>query len=488
MFGRSFLSGLACILLVSVVAGAAELQVNSCDTLPTSKSANSTVSSIAGMEGAAALRLTMPSTSVDTTPYVWYYVGDSTQWKNYDGVRFWVRSTSGTDWGVMEIIYSASYYRFFAGFTITDTWTEVTIPWREFCQKNYKGTIDSVIALPNPNMQVVGFVVQPSKTKDAADRPAVAYDVDDIRLVDGLALSPTPTPSAPALPISAARAASRQPLKIVVYGDSITYGNQLPDRTTQAYTALLQTMLRNALGYDEITVVNFGIGGKEYWAFACNVQDFIAREAPHLIITEFMTNDVNSASGNNPADTSNIGNYRDNINRALDIFLRYNQADVAVIVPPPNVTGGKNNILDPWAAQIEAAIAERNLVKLDVYGHFMALSEAELLPLYVADTVHLSVAGHQEMAEAVYNDLLPHLQNADGEAPDIAVVGAVLSGTVTDDLSALVELSVGGIQLGWLSGVWNAPEISVSASPTTISITGQDASSNTRTLCVSIGY
>ncbi|MBN1807845.1 MAG: CIA30 family protein [Planctomycetes bacterium] len=475
-----------CVIGLSFAAGAAELQVASLDTTAgSSHSANATVTTVAGMEGAGGLEISFVSTATEGNPYFWKYVADSSQWQNYDGVKFWVKSGAGTTWGIVELIHDGSYYRLYAGFTITSSWTEVVIPWREFVQRNYTGTTDEVLAAAD--IQAIGFSIKPSRDKDWQARGPVTFDVDDIRLVDGLSPSPTPVPSAPGLPLTAAKAAATQPFKILCLGDSLTYGAQLPDRTTQAFPVLIEPMFRTGLGYDTITSVNHGIGGEEYWSFAINVQDFIAEEAPDIMLVEFMFNDAYAASGEDFLDTSNIANFRDNVNRSLDIFLRYAGADLAVVVPPPHVIGGvKNTELGPWAAQIEEAATERNLVIVDVYDRFMAKTQVELLTLYAADEVHLSPAGHQEVAEEVYDTLMPYL--ADAAAPAVSCTHAVIAGTATDAVSGDVLLTVGGTDMGYVNGAWTAPDVVLNAAPasTIIAITAEDASSNVREVTLTI--
>ena len=489
--------------LFAVNAWATELQLCSMDASVTlSKSATTTITDVSGMEGTGAKQITIATSAGDQNPYAWKYISDATVWKNYEGIKFWVKgSTAADNWGVVDIVYDNNYYHVYAGFEITTSWTEISIPWREFVQRNYQGTINQVLqaqtAVPtDPNqIQAIGFVIKPIQTIDTVTtqlpvyRGPVTFSVDDLRLTTGITLTPTPVPSSVGLPRSAAKVALGQPLKILILGDSISYGTQLnpATRLTDRYSALIQTMLNTALTPTTVTVVNAAIGGKEYWEYASNVTDIVKRESPDLIITEFMINDTVSSGG--PADQTRIAQFRDNINKSLDIFLRYDQADIAVMVPSPPLADITSHAYDPWAAQLGAAIAERNLLKIDVYNHFMTLVSPAPATLYAGDSVHPNAAGHQEIANVVYNTILPYLQNGDGEAPNITLSKAVLYGTVSDTSSPLIQMTVNGVSLGTLTGAWTSQEVTLNTlpTPTTIPVIGTDDSGNARTVNVTIG-
>jgi len=502
MFGRTLSCAVFVALLFSVDAWATELQICSMDASVTlSKSATTTITDVSGMEGTGAKQITIATSAGDQNPYVWKYISDATAWKNYEGVKFWVKGNTAADnWGVVDIVYDNNYYHVYAGFEITTSWTEISIPWREFVQRNYQGTINQVLqaqtAVPtDPNqIQAIGFVIKPIQRIDTADiaqpliyRGPVTFSVDDLRLTTGITLTTTPVPSSVGLPRSAAKVALGQPLKILILGDSISYGTQLngATRLTDRYSALIQTMLNTALAPTTVTVVNAAIGGKEYWEYACNITDIVKRESPDLIITEFMINDTVSSGG--PADQTRIAQFRDNVNKSLDIFLRYDQADVAVMVPSPPLADITSHAYDPWAAQLEAAIGERNLLEINVYDHFMTFGTPATL--YAGDSVHPNAAGHQEIADVVYNTILPYLQNGDGEAPTVTVSKAVLYGTVSDGVSPLIQMTVNGVSLGNLTGAWTSQEVTLNVLPasTTIPVVGTDASSNARTVNVTVG-
>ena len=240
------------MLLVSSVALGGELLVASCDSTASVSVGNGASVAAADHGGDPAVEITLP----DGSAYAFINIPNGAQWPSYDGLRFWVRSDT-TTWNTVGIIYSGSWFRYYAGFPITTTWTEVTIPWREFTQRNYEGPIESHLS----EVHTFDFSIKPSITKDNQPRTNFVFEIDNIRLVDGLSLSPTPTPPSVDLPRTKAKVAASQQLNIVCLGTSITYGLKLGDRTTQAYPALLESSLQTSLGYGDINAVNFGLPG-----------------------------------------------------------------------------------------------------------------------------------------------------------------------------------------------------------------------------------
>ena len=136
-----------------------------------------------------------------------------------------------------------------------------------------------------------------------------------------------------------------------------------------------------------------------------------------------------------------------------------------------------------------AAIAERNLLKIDVYDHFMTLISPAPATLYAGDSVHPNAAGHQEIAQVVYDAILPYLQSSDPTPPGVTLSKAVLYGTVSDTSSPLIQMTVDGVSLGTLTGAWTSQEVTLNTlpTPTTIPVIGTDDSGNARTVNVTIG-
>jgi lysophospholipase L1-like esterase len=340
-------------------------------------------------QGNASFQITLAQTPANG-PYV--RIGAAAPWSSYSGIRFWVKRISGSEQGAsLQLLWTRHY----AGFPLTDSWTEVTLRWQDFTQRLYAGTCENLLG----SIDTIEFTLAPGETHDGGARGPVGFLVDDIRLVPGLAPLSTPLPASPDLPITRARLQAGQPLKIVCLGTSITYGHvNGGGRVTTPWPAALQTKLRSDLGTAAITVVNYGVRGSKSWQGAAAIQDFVFREQPQMVLIEYLANDYVDAE---PA--GGVAEYRNNMERLFDLLLRWGQADLVVVLPNPYGESGNTHRYDAYVAQLTAAAGSRNLLVADVYGSFLALPEATLLSYYLdpgVDHAHLNNTGCSFWAEA----------------------------------------------------------------------------------------
>lgn len=392
---------LAVVLLLCSAAAPAwaqELQISACDSAsPYSAGGGAAVSVSTGdkKEGDASFQITLGQTPVNA-PYV--RMDAAATWTSYSGVRFWVKRVSGSEQGAaLQLLWTRHY----AGFPLTDTWTEVTLRWQDFTQRLYEGACEGKLG----GVDTIEFTLTPGETHDGGTRGPVSFLVDDIRLVPGLSPLPTPLPAAPDLPITRARLAGGQPLKAVCLGTSITYGHvNGGGRVSTPWPAALETKLRNDFGTSAITVMNYGVRGCKSWQGAAAIQDFVFREAPQLVLIEYLANDRVDAEA-----AGGVAQYRDNMERLFDLLLRWGQADVLVVLPNPNGESGNTHLFDPYISELVAAANARKLFVADVYGSFLALPEATLLSYYLDPTVdhaHLNNTGCAAWAEVVGNAIV----------------------------------------------------------------------------------
>lgn len=380
-------------------AWAQELRLSACDTgSPVSAGGGATVSVNTSdkKEGTGSFQVLLAATPANG-PYV--RLDAPASWPSYSAVRFWVKRVSGTMEGAsLQLLWTRHY----AGFPLTDTWTEVTLRWQDFTQRLYEGTVESKLS----GIDALEFTLAPGETRDGGARGPVTFLIDDIRLVPGLAPLSTPVPASVDLPITKARLAAGQPVKVVCLGTSITYGHvNGGGRLSTPWPAALQTKLRADLGTTAITVLNYGVRGCKSWQGAAAIQDFVFREKPQLVLIEYLANDRVDAEG-----AGGVAQYRDNMERLLDLLLRWGQADVGVVLPNPNGEAGNTHLYDGYMAQLAAAAAARKLFVADVNGAFLALPEATLLSYYLepaVDHAHLNNTGSAAWADAVAAALVP---------------------------------------------------------------------------------
>lgn len=182
--------------------------------------------------------------------------------------------------------------------------------------------------------------------------------------------------------------------KIACVGDSITFGYNLSDPSTQSYPAVLGV----ALGKGD-TVQNFGVSGatllksgdKPYWDQASF--DASTSFAPDVVIIMLGTNDAKPQNWSKKAQFS--ADYADLISHYRSLG-----ALVYVAAPPPVYPPGAYDIPPDVVANevvplVEALAVQANAPLIDV---FTALSDkAQDFP----DTVHPNAAGAALIADTV---------------------------------------------------------------------------------------
>lgn len=426
-------------LLAVLVAGAAapafgqDLQLSACDTgSPVTAGGGATVSANTGdkKEGNASFQVMLAQTPANG-PYV--RIGAAATWSSYAGIRFWVKRLSGSVQGAaLQLLWTRHY----AGFPLTDSWSEVTLRWQDFTQRLYAGTVESLLG----SIDTIEFTLAPGETHDGGSRGPVTFLIDDVRLVPGLAPLPTPHPASPGLPLTKARLDAGQPVKVVCLGTSITYGHvNGGGRVSTPWPAALQADLRSDLGTNEITVVNYGVRGSKSWQGAAAIQDFVFREHPQLVLIEYLANDYVDAE---PAN--GVAEYRNNMERLFDLLLRWGQADVVVVLPNPYGQSGNTHKYDGYVAQLTAAANARNLFVADVYGGFLALPEATLLSYYLdpgVDPAHLNDAGCAFWAQAAANALVSKLSSPPPPAPGPSDTGGGGGGCGATGFEGLIAVA-----------------------------------------------
>ena len=98
-------------------------------------------------------------------------------------------------------------------------------------------------------------------------------------------------PEPPASTSSDLPAPSR-PVKIVCFGDSITYGYAASDIARTSYPARLQSLIDGKFGPGRYAVVNAGVSGEDTRRGLKRLDDLLKRERPAFVLIEYGTNDL----------------------------------------------------------------------------------------------------------------------------------------------------------------------------------------------------
>lgn len=162
---------------------------------------------------------------------------------------------------------------------------------------------------------------------------------------------------------------NKESVKIVCYGDSITYGYPCyaKDKVSQVslpYPQLLESKLRFYFENASITVVNQGtVGWKSYQGYK-NIDKNVIDLKPDLCILMFGINDCKgSLSGGLPVSRRNYKKY---LSRCVKILLN-NNIDVLLLTPTPAFIPRLRKFVN---AVFEVALCH-NLHCVDMYGDIL---------------------------------------------------------------------------------------------------------------------
>ena len=182
--------------------------------------------------------------------------------------------------------------------------------------------------------------------------------------------------------------------KVACVGDSITYGYNLSNPTTESYPARLQTLLGR-----EHTVQNFGVSGTTvlkqsdhpYWGESAYTAS--GNFGPDIVIVMLGTNDAK------PQNWSHQASFATDY-RALVDHYRMLGAVVYVATPPPVYGSGAYDIPpDVVSTQVVPRVrqlaTDMNAPLVDVFTALSGKSQ------YFPDNVHPNAAGAQLIAETV---------------------------------------------------------------------------------------
>ncbi|MGH7142781.1 MAG: hypothetical protein ACREJ2_01450 [Planctomycetota bacterium] len=396
---------------------AAQVQIATCDDSTAFSNSGGVAAAAAAThhEGTGAVQIT--STAVGTSLYQLPVANQGSFWNSYDGVTFWVKGESGASWGVIELVYdSSNYFRYFATFPIVSgSWTQVTIPWNEFLQRNFCGKIENNLS----TVFMVGFtnLLAHDDTTPGGVVPAQVYDVDDIELVSGLSVT-TPPNATGDLRKTVAKMIAKQPVTIVAMGASVVWGLKLqPNQDTEHWPTLVQNLLRTHYGYSNINVIDIGIGGGNTFTGELQIGNELLNIAniDMVMMDDWYYNDEGNAVGSSSPDGPT--EVADNYGRLMDILLNHGfysysayttpfeilYCDGAVNADPANL-----HLMDPYLNAVVPEATARNIPVADWYHPMQNLGATYIDANYYTngDYVHFNAAGHAFVANIVYNKII----------------------------------------------------------------------------------
>ncbi|MBA3708210.1 MAG: hypothetical protein H0W83_05255 [Planctomycetes bacterium] len=479
---------LACSMVSPVKVHAAELSINACDSTAEWTIANGAGLSATTRPGAGgALVVTMPATvggspggggpvptitrdNVNQDPF---YPAASAQ--TYEGVRFWVKGDGSTNWGNVDLRYGANWTEGFALFPVTTAWTEVTIPWREFIQKNFDGPMNLHykevfrITFGSGNRQLDGHPL--------SGLPAHSYQIDDIRFVDAVTLATTPKPTGTGIQNTIAKLVAKQPVKIVVMGASISWGLKTADPAADSWPTQLQARLRARYAYNQITVINGAIPGFNTFEGACALGWITYDRQPVdlLMVGDWIYNDYVDAQ----FVTNGAAEVARNYEYIFGMVRRHGGIELMNIQSGLNCEPGNFDLMDAPNTAIADVCTAMNIFSANVYGEFKAMGQPWLTANYytfAGDYAHYNITGHAKAAQIVFDAIVAAESSTGTSTSGSSTTGASTSGSSTTGTSTSGSSTTGTSTSG--TGTTTASTPGSTTSATTPADTGGAASTS----------
>jgi len=361
----------------------------------------------------------------------------------YGGLKFWVRGDASTKWGNVQFRYGANWTRAWALFPVTTTWTEVTIPWRDFFQQNFDGTMDTHYK----EVFRVEFTYGYSQTygHPLSGMPAQAYEIDDIRFVDGVTVPSTPLPQGNSIQNTVNKMTAKQPVKIMVLGASITWGLQSSNPSQDHWPLKLQGLLRTHYDYTGITVVNAAVPASNSWEGACSLGAYVFNQEPIdlVVAADFCYNDFPDCDGG----AFGVSQIAKNYEALFGLILRRGNSELMHIQSGLHCQAGQFNLMDSTNTALSNLCTNMNIFKADMYGTFKALGQPWLSANYytiAGDYAHYNAAAHIRVSEIV-RDAITSVSA--GAVPSVSFTAASSSGgEATTSVNIPVSLSAAATQ------------------------------------------
>jgi lysophospholipase L1-like esterase len=196
----------------------------------------------------------------------------------------------------------------------------------------------------------------------------VTVTIDENGVISSAGEKDTLSPS-----ITIKKLIDQQPVKIVCFGDSMTWGyNNGGAQSANPYPAVLQTKMRYLWGYNDITVVNAGLNGSSVETALPYFNTSVLAEAPDLCVAMFGLND------NATSDVS-LADYIADL-RTLVGLCKDNSIEVILMAPTAtidrttaNMGNDYNLTMVDYAKACEALAKEQGVDYIDMHSEIIRL-------------------------------------------------------------------------------------------------------------------
>lgn len=397
---KSILSGVLLLGLVHRLNAADDRLINSMETLPKLAGEKATVELVEGKVG-RAVKVSFGDGNQNV--YARTATRGTAEWDKADGFSFWVKGDGSEHLGGIELIWNDDYaLRYAFAFPINHTdWRKVVVRWRDLVPETANPAalpIDPHLDPKHGNAPSKLGAIWFGKWWYWRDYAAHSYTIDEIRLETSLPdddrdLRPTGRPLARVKE----KISRKQPIKIVLMGDSLTDVQHWANRE-QNWPAMLTAKL-TAAGVKP-TLVNTAIGGTELRQNIVLIPRWSeAHQDADLVIVCFGGNDWSSGM-RGPLFEPTCVTAIETIRRAT-----HGGADVLLCTTCPSVE--RWDTMTELSAACRAAAGSQNagLADIDAAFHAAGKTVEEREALFASDKTHLGPAGHRLFAETVFSVL-----------------------------------------------------------------------------------
>jgi acyl-CoA thioesterase I len=393
------LFSIALIALHCNVTGAEEPPViDSMDSLPVRLPAEKTTAQVVEGKIGRAVKIGFPENC--RSAFVQTRSPGTPEWDRAAGFSFWIKGDGSDHLGGIELIWDGNYslrYAFAFPINCTD-WRKITVRWRDLVPETANPAalpIDPQQGNAPSKLGAIWF----GKWWYWGDYAAHSYTIDQIQLEasidnDELDLRPKAGPLARVR----AKLARKEPIKIVLMGDSLTDVRHWANREHN-WPAMLEAKLSETYGVKP-TMVNTAIGGTELRQNLVLIPRWSQEHHDaDLVIVCFGGNDWSSGMRGRLFEQSNRDAI-ERIRRATD-----GRADILLCTTCPSCERWETMAELSGACRTAAKGQNAGLADIEAAFHASGKTVPERERLFASDKTHLGPAGHRLFAETVFGHL-----------------------------------------------------------------------------------
>lgn len=385
---------IAAVLAVCRVACGDEGIIDSMDRLPVRLAAEKTTAQMVEGKFDRAVKIGFPDDCRNA--FVQTLARGKPEWDKADGFSFWVKGDGSKHLGAIELVWDGNYsLRYALAFPIDSTdWQQVTVRWRDLVPETANPAALPIDA-KNGNAPSKLGPIWFGKWWYWRDYAAHSYTIDQMQLESEIEEDRTTRPIGDPLARVRAKLTKRQPVKIVLMGDSLTDVAHWANRKHN-WPAMLSEKIEAEYGVKP-TIVNTAIGGTELRQNLVLIPRWSREHSDaDLVIACFGGNDWSSGMRGRMFDQSN----RDAIQRAGR--ATGGGADVLLCTTCPSVERWHTMAELAEACRAAAKAENAGLADIEAAFHAAGASQPERERLFVNDKTHLGPAGHEVFAATVF--------------------------------------------------------------------------------------